>query len=70
MDIKETIDNLRQYVNDDIIYKKYIKNEDLEYNDFEIFCINHCKDIKNLIKAYEDASGKTENRGKKSSGGE
>lgn len=69
MDINETISNLNQYVSDDIVYKKYLKNENLEYNDFEIFCINHCKDIKTLIKAYEQAIGKVDMRGKKQTGG-
>ena len=68
MDIRESIENLRQYVNDDVIYKKYVKNEDLEYNDFEIYCISHCKDIKALIKAYEEVIGKNDKRNKKNNG--
>ena len=68
MDINESIENLKQYIRDDVVYNKYLKSEDFNYNDFEIYCINHCRDIKNLIKAYEKIIGKVDLRGKKSKG--
>lgn len=52
--MEEFLVNLREYVKEDIIYQKYKKDKVPyeEFNDFEKFCIDHCKDIDNLMEAY------------------
>lgn len=50
-----TIENLKQYIKDDIVYKKYKKSsekERLQFSDFDMFCVQHCRDIEILINAY------------------
>ena len=42
-------ESLKQYVNEDIVYKRY-KSGETEFNDFEKFCIKHCKDIESLLE--------------------
>ena len=42
-------ESLKQYVNEDIVYKRY-KSGETGFNDFEKFCIKHCKDIENLLE--------------------
>lgn len=48
----EYIDRLKEYVEEDIIYKAYCL-ADLgkanEYNDFEKYSIQHCQDIKRIL---------------------
>ena len=40
---------LKLYVNDDEIYQDYKKGE-MDFTDFEQFCIQHCKDIEELLE--------------------
>ena len=42
-------ESLKQYVNEDIVYKRY-KSGETGFNDFEKFCIKHCKDIESLLE--------------------
>ena len=42
-------ESLKQYVNEDIVYKRY-KSGDTGFNDYEKFCIKHCKDIESLLE--------------------
>lgn len=42
-------ESLKKYVNEDIVYKRY-KSGDTGFNDFEKFCIKHCKDIESLLE--------------------
>lgn len=46
------IKNLQAYVNSDEIYQKYKNKQLKEISDFEMFCINHCKNIEELIQDY------------------
>lgn len=58
--IKKTINNLKEYIEDDEIYKQYNLNPDGEFSDFDMFCVDHCKDIENMIKAYEEEKLKSD----------
>ena len=42
-------ESLKQYVNEDIVYKRY-KSGETGFNAFEKFCIKHCKDIESLLE--------------------
>lgn len=52
--MSNAIKNLREYIDNDEIYQKYKKGIEPSHNDgsgdFEWFCINHCKDIEELIE--------------------
>ena len=41
----DQLKNLKEYVDDDEIYKKYLKDKDAHYSDFDLFCIRHVEDI-------------------------
>ena len=41
--------NLWEYINEDEVYKQYKEDKLLDPNDFESFCIGHCKDIEALL---------------------
>ena len=45
--------NLKEYIEDDMIYARYKLKPNDNYSDFEMFCINHCKDIKWAIDELE-----------------
>lgn len=38
-------ENLVHYANSDAIYTKYLLDKDMKCSDFDMFCINHCRDI-------------------------
>lgn len=42
------IESLEEYLRNDIIYKDY-QNGHTDFNDFEIFCIEHCQDIEKML---------------------
>ena len=50
-------ERLKDYVKQDIVYARYEEDPSQDFNDFEKFCIQHCKDIKALLeenkKLYE-----------------
>lgn len=50
--IEQSIKNLKQYIKEDVVYNLYKQKKQKEFNDFEMFCIEHCKDIEILIKEY------------------
>lgn len=53
-DIQKNINNLKVYLKYDNIYQKYkIDKNTKNLSDFDIFCIEHCIDIDNLINEYE-----------------
>lgn len=37
--------NLREFLREDYIYQKYLKDKEFKPNDFEKQCIQHCVDI-------------------------
>ena len=52
MSIENNIENLKKYIDEDDIYTRYKNGEYKKISDFELFCINHCKDIEKLLKDY------------------
>ena len=50
MDYKE---RLKQYLEEDTIYTEY-KSGKCDMNDFDKFCIEHCKDIECLLNEVEE----------------
>lgn len=52
MCIEKNINNLKKYIEEDEIYSKYKNGEYETLSDFELFCVNHCKDIEELLKDY------------------
>lgn len=48
MGISESIERLREYIENDIIYQDY-KKRNKEPSDFERFCFVHCRDIENVL---------------------
>ena len=46
-------ENLKTYIKEDIIYKEYLKNKNKNFSDFDKFCIQHCKDIEELLEENE-----------------
>lgn len=54
-DIKRSIRHLEEYVSDDQIYTDYKADPDnKELSDFDLFCVDHCKDVETLIAAYNE----------------
>lgn len=49
MNIEESINNLKKYIEEDFVFREPIKN----MSDFDRYCWNHCKDIETLLTAYE-----------------
>lgn len=46
---KEAINNLKNYIEQDLIYK-----EDKPQSDFDEFCINHCEDIETVLNYIKE----------------
>ena len=46
-------ENLKTYIKEDIFYKEYLKNKNKKFSDFDKFCIQHCKDIEELLEENE-----------------
>lgn len=63
---KASLIRLKQYVKDDVVYQNYKKQNLTNANDFERFCIVHCRDIENLLKEY-DRLKKMENKNEENS---
>ena len=50
------VDRLREYIDSDLSYQEYKKGVGV-FSDFDMFCIEHCKDIEELLdknKELED----------------
>ena len=60
----KAIERLKEYVSVDEIYQSYKNGKEPAHNDgntdFELFCIEHCKDIETLIALYENEKSHTE----------
>ena len=50
--IEKNIKILKEYIKKDDIYARYKNGEYNELSDFEMFCINHCKDIEDILSDY------------------
>ena len=51
-------ENLKTYIKEDIIYQEYLKNKNKNFSDFDKFCIQHCKDIEELLEENEKLKDK------------
>ena len=43
-------ERLKEYINKDEIYQNYKQNKLMNSSDFDKFCIQHCKDIEELLE--------------------
>ena len=50
--------NLKLYLRSDEIYQRYLEGELLNASDFDLFCINHCEDIFQLLEAEKKLKNK------------
>ena len=41
---------LKEYVRTDIVYQDFMKHPTKKINDFDMFCVEHCEDIKKLLE--------------------
>lgn len=51
---------LKAYLKEDIIYQDYLTNKNKHFADFDLFCIEHCTDIENLLIECENLNKKIE----------
>lgn len=49
-----TKERLKQYIEKDEIYQNYKQNKLMNSNDFDKFCIQHCKDIEELLEENQE----------------
>lgn len=56
-----TKERLKQYIEKDEIYQNYKQNKLMNSNDFDKFCIQHCKDIEELLEENQQLKQKYEN---------
>lgn len=47
-------ERLKEYVERDEIYKEYKKDKLMNPSDFEIFCIQHCKDTEEILEENQE----------------
>lgn len=47
--------NLKEYLRQDEIYKRWKQGKLDDRSDFDNFCIDHCKDIQVVLNMLEDA---------------
>lgn len=47
-------ERLREYIEKDALYQEYLAGDTKDLTDFDKFCIQHCKDIEELLKENED----------------
>lgn len=43
--------NLKLYLRSDELYQRYLEGELSNATDYDLFCINHCEDIAQLLEA-------------------
>lgn len=48
-----TEERLKQYIDNDEVYQDY-KNGNINLTDFEKFCIQHCKDIEEILEENQE----------------
>ena len=49
---KKSVENLKRYIKEDLIYQ-----ENKPESDFDQFCIDHCKDINNVLNYISELVG-------------
>lgn len=52
---------LKEYIRSDIVYKDFMEHPNKEFSDFEMFCVEHCEDIKKLLEENEKLERKLKN---------
>ena len=55
-----TKERLKQYIEKDEIYQNYKQNKLMNSNDFDKFCIQHCKDIEELLEENQELKKQVE----------
>lgn len=58
------IERLQEYITKDEIYQDYKQDKLMNASDFEKFCIQHCKDIEELINENQELKKQLEKRTK------
>ena len=41
---------LKEYIRTDVVYQDFMENPNKKFNDFDMFCVEHCEDIKKLLE--------------------
>lgn len=54
-----TEERLKQYIDNDEVYQDY-KNGNINLTDFEKFCIQHCKDIEEILEENQELKSELE----------
>lgn len=44
---------LKDYIKTDIVYNDFKEHPTNKFNDFDMFCVEHCEDIKKLLEENE-----------------
>ena len=44
---------LKDYIKTDIVYNDFKEHPTKKFNDFDMFCVEHCEDIKKLLEENE-----------------
>lgn len=55
-------ERLEQYIKEDSIYQNCLDNHKSYVSDFDRFCIEHCQDIKNMLKENESLKKQLEEK--------
>ena len=58
-------ERLREYIEKDALYQEYLAGDTKDLTDFDKFCIQHCKDIEELLKENEDLKKQLEETDRK-----
>ena len=53
-------ERLKEYIEQDQIYQDYKNNKLLSPSDFDKFCIQHCKDIEEMLEENEELKKENE----------
>ena len=56
-----TEERLKQYIDSDEVYQGY-KNGNINLTDFEKFCIQHCKDIEEILEENQELKKQLEEK--------
>ena len=41
---------LKDYIRTDVVYQDFMEHPTKKFNDFDMFCVEHCEDIKKLLE--------------------
>lgn len=60
VDIKKSIKNLKEYIEQDCVYRLYQHHPNTKFDDFEKYCIEHCTDIQTILTEQEQLEKENE----------